>query len=647
MALKWLRDNLKSLAWVLWLVIGVFVLLVFFEWGGVNRAPNPRTDVAATVGDGRITWADLQQQYQTLERQYREALGESFDREMAKRFNLPAQALNQLIQQEILLQEAARAGLEATDEEVQRAILQIPGLTDESGRFVGKEDYLRILRRNRIDKVDFEASVRNDVLLQKLRSVLGASIWVTSEEVERAYREQTEKADVRYVELPASRFAGEVEASPERLAEYFAEHSAEYRLPEQRVIDYLLVSDSRLRQELEVGEEELRAYYEEHPDEFSREEEVRARHVLLKVGPDEDAAEVEAELEAIRRRIESGEDFAALARELSEDPGSAARGGDLGFFGRGRMIQEFEEAAFGAEVGDLVGPIRTDFGFHLIEVRDRRPGGTIPFDEAGPRIRSRLLQERVDGMAEAKARDLADRIAAGGDEASGGATLEELAAEEGLEIRTSPPFAADATVPGLGRSPRLLESAFSLGAGEISEALEVPTGWVVFRVAEVLPPRDPELEDVEAQVRRDLEGDLRREAARQRLAELSGTAGLEQIAAELEVEVQEAADLGRRGSIGSTGVDPEALDAAFESPVGQVAGPFSTREGAMLLVVTDRTTFDPAAFAEEREAVREQQEAQRLEQLLASIVEIRRRDLAPNYDPRVFEQFDIEPPSVG
>lgn len=647
MALKWLRDNLKSLAWVLWLVIGVFVLLVFFEWGGVNRAPDPRTDVAATVGQGRITWAELQNQYQNLERQYRDVLGEQFDREMAQRFNLPAQALNQLIEREILLQEAGRTGLSATDAEVQRAILEVPALLDENGRFVGAERYVRILRQNRIDVAEFESSVRRDVVLDKLRSVLRASIWVEDAELERAYRDRTEKASVRYVQLPASEFLGQVTADADRIAEYFAANREVFELPEQRVIDYLLVSKAQLRREIEVPESEMRAYYDANPEEFSREEEVQARHILFKVDPGENDDEVEEELIAVRAQVENGADFAELARERSEDQGSASRGGDLGYFARGRMIPAFEAAAFGAAPGDLVGPVRTDFGFHLIEVTDRRQGGTSSFEEVEPRIRARLLQDRVDGIAEAKARDLADRLAEL--EAPQTADLERIASEEGLEVRTSEPFGNEATIPGVGRAPALLEEAFSMEKGELSPALQVPTGWIVFRLAEIREPRVPELSEVEDRVREAVESEMRQEAATARLAALrDATSGdLEAIGEELGLEVQEATDIGRTGSIGATGAGPAALDAAFELPVGEAGGPFATRDGALVLVVTERSEFDPAAFAEERESVRSEEEARRLEQLLASIVEVRRRDLAPEYDPRVLEQFDIEPPALG
>lgn len=281
MALKYLRDNLKSLTWILWGVVLVFILLVFFEWGGVNDMQATSRDVAATVGDEEITYGEFQRQYRNLEDRYRQTFGAQFNRDMAKQFNLPIQALDQLINRRILLMEAREVGLRATDKKVRDAILEYPAFQDENGSFIGSERYKELLRTSRLNASDFEDSIRQDVLLDKLNDVLSQTAYISDEELEESYREQAERAQIRFVQLPASQFSGDVSASSEEIESYFSEHQADYELPERRVVDYLMVDTVQLRREIEISDEELTAYYESNKADYTREEQVRDRKSVV------------------------------------------------------------------------------------------------------------------------------------------------------------------------------------------------------------------------------------------------------------------------------------------------------------------------------------------------------------------------------
>ncbi|MGD2114943.1 MAG: SurA N-terminal domain-containing protein, partial [Acidobacteriota bacterium] len=390
--LKVFRDNLKNLAWILWLVIIVFILLVFVDFGTVNRPGTPQS-AAASVGDYEVTWAEFQRRYQQTENQYRERFGDQYNQELARQLQLPRQVIEGLLNNRVLLAEADRMGLTVSDQEVRESILEIPGVVDEQGRFIDQEIYAGFTRRLGYNGPgEFENAMRESLLIQKLFDVVAQNVHLTDAEVEDAYREEVESAAVRFVQVPRNRFAGEVEASREQLQSHYEQHQEEYRLPEQRVVDYLIVDKALLRAQLEISEEEMRAFYEDNADDFTRETQVRASHILLRTG-ERSAQEATTEIEAIRDRIEGGEDFAAVAREVSEDPGTKEQGGDLGFFGRGRMTPEFEDAAFDAEPGELVGPVTTPFGVHLIRVEERREGGRIPFEEARSTVRGRIAAE--------------------------------------------------------------------------------------------------------------------------------------------------------------------------------------------------------------------------------------------------------------
>ena len=649
MALKYLRDNLKKLSWVLWGVVAVFVFLVFFEWGGVNDREMGLTDVAATVGDETISMQDFQQTYRSLEDRYRQTFGDQFNRDMAKQFNLPIQALDQLINQRILLMEAESIGLRATDSEVRDAILEYPAFQDVDGNFIGTESYEQLLRANRLNAGEFEDSIRQQVLLGKLSDILAQTAYVSDADVEASYREQAERAQIRFVQLPASQLEDGVTVTDAEVEAYFAENQTNYELGERRVVDYLLVDTVQLRRELEIPEEDLVAFYEANPEDFTREEQVRARHILMRVTPDRPAEQVERELQAIRTQIEGGADFAEMARQHSDDESNAERGGNLGFFGRGRMVKAFEDAAFGAQAGDLVGPVKTDFGYHLIEVQDQRTGGLQPFEQVKASVRSRLIGQRVQEIGEAKIRDVAQRITA--DQLTTAEQLESLAVEEGLQLKTTEPFGATDNIPGVGRAPDFMAAAFELETGQTSEPVKLPRGWAVLQLKEIQDPRLPELDEVRTEVQQAVELAAQKTAAVARLQEMRGAieagGSFEELAGELSLEIQESNEFGRSGTITGLGTNREVIDAALALDQGQWGGPFESNQGAVLFDVVSRQTFDPAKFEEEKSTTRAAQESERLNQLLTSLIELRRRDLTPKYDATLLANFEIETPDAS
>lgn len=634
MALKFIRDNLKSFFWILWLVILAMVGLIFFNWGGYNQSTGERTDVAATVGSETISYGEFQDEYRNLESQYKEAFGEQFNADLARQLNLPMQALNRLVNQRIMLREARLIGLRVTDEEVQKQILEYP-VFQRDGRFVGQDEYRQILRRIRTTPAEFESQQRQVLLLRKLDSAITASVYVSDAEVEEAYRDEVERAKIRYLELPATEVA-DVEVATSELQTYLEEHAADFQVPERRVVDYLLVDTGKLRQEVEISEDAMRAYYDAHQKDYTRPEQVRARHILRRVTPDHPEDQARQEIEDLRRRIENGEDFAALARENSDDTVSARTGGTLPPFGRGQMVPEFEEAAFAAQDGELVGPIRSTHGFHLIERLGYTPGGLQPFEEVQPAIRARLLTDEANRLAESKAFEIAGRVTP----EMSAEDFHALGAAEGLEVVTTEPFGRDDVVPGLGRNPAFNQAAFELTVGGVSPPLEVARGRAIAKLREIHEARLPELAEVEDEVRQAVAAEKRQEAARARLAAaVAAGQSLDEVAGELGLEVQEPAEFGRGGTIPGLGRSRAVVDAALALAAGEVGGPVASDRGAVLFEVVERKTFDPAAFTEAKESTRESLKQRRVQELQQTILAERLQELNPQYGASVIERF--------
>ncbi|MEJ2085577.1 MAG: SurA N-terminal domain-containing protein [Acidobacteriota bacterium] len=644
--LKVFRDNLKYLSWILWLVIAVFILFVFGDFSG--RVPGAGgaalTDAAATVGKYKVTYSEFENTYRRMEDFYRQAYGDQFDRELAERMGLPLQVIDSLIADKILLAEADRMGLSVTDDEVATAIGEMSSFKLPGGGFVGEERYKQILRSNRLTVEKFEESVRNDLLNQKVRSVLSDNLYIAEQEVIDSYREQVETASIRYLRLPVDSLAGEVEVTDAELAEYFSTHAEEFEFPERRVVDYLLLNPDELRSTVEVSDEDVRIYYEENSDEFTQEEQVRARHILLSLSDERSREEAESILADARARIEAGEEFAVVAAEISEDPGSKDRGGDLGFFGRGQMIPEFEQAAFAAEPGDLVGPIETSFGLHLIQVEEKRPAGVRKLDEVAEQIRARLTTERSEEAASERIQQLAEKIRT--ENMSDSEALSSLAeTETGVTFHTSPAFSQEDNVPGIGRATTFSVEAFGLEEGEISDPFQVTRGWVILRLSEIQEPRIPALEEVRDQVESALRDERLFELGQEKMADVKSAiasgSSLEEAGATLNLTVSESNDFRRGGTIQGLGSSPRIVDLALDSEVGAVEGPLVQNRDLVVFEVTARTHYDPTEFEKNRDEAKETLRAEKVNQIMTSLINQRREEMGVRYDPQLLENFNL------
>ena len=358
---------------------------------------------------------------------------------------------------------------------------------------------------------EFEERLTEDLMIGKLNALAERSIWIDDAEVEREFRRQREVSDLDVIQIRYEPYLADVVISEEDARAAFERTADEYHHEEQRVIRYLVVETSRLRRTLPIDETDLTAYYEEHKDEFLEGEQANARHILIRIAPDataEEKAEAKVRAQGVAVIANADADFAELAAQHSEDPGSKDNGGDLGWFGRGRMVKEFEDAVFSAKPGEIVGPIESQFGFHIIRVEAFRPEHQRPFEEVEDQVRSRLLEGRASTEAEARAIALARRLQAEQPEDDSGwqAIADE---DEAVALNQSPPFATGEPIPGASEGTALADEVFAADEGEIRGPLAVPRGWIVWQLREIRPAGVPPFEDVRTEV----EQTLRRERA--------------------------------------------------------------------------------------------------------------------------------------
>jgi peptidyl-prolyl cis-trans isomerase D len=647
MALKWLRDNLRHLKFILWGVVAVFVLLVFVDWGAGRAGGGGGGSAAVRIGGRTVSESEFLDEMRRLDQRFSQIYGEQWN-QIRGQIDLARQTANFFIDRELQLNEAKRVGLTITREELQEAILQDPSFRDSSGEFVGAETYKRILRAYyRMSPETYEQRLSEDLLIGKLNSLAERNVWVSDAEVEHEFRRQREVSDFDVIQIRYEPFLSEVEIGEDETRAAFDATAEEYRRDEERTIRYLLVETSRLRRTLPVDDDELKAYYDQHLDEFLEGEQANARHILIRVAADAtelERGEAELRADGVAAMAKSGGDFAAIAAEHSEDPGSKDNGGDLGWFGRGQMVAEFENAVFAAKPGDIIGPITSQFGYHIIKVEGFRPEHQRPFEEVEEQIRFRVLEDRAASEAEERAAVLARRLES--DPPDTPEQWQVIADEdEAVVLNQSPPFSAGDAIAGASSGPELADEAFAASVGDIEGPVAVPRGWIVWQLAEIRPQGIPAFEEVRTEVEQKLrrERAVERAAAQARLLAERWRGGDDgsALAAEFGSAVTEARDHRRGQVVGALGVMTDLDTVVFSASEGEVVGPIEAGIGGGVVVakVESLTLADATELARTRDDLRARLMAERAGQLLRSILNERRRDTLVTVDEELLQRF--------
>lgn len=643
--LKLMRDQFRNLKIVLWFVVVVFVLLIFVDWGTGRQGGQGMASVAAQVGDVIITEAQFVKELRSTEDRYRQMYGQQFEA-VREQIDFASLTVQNLIDRELLIRQARAMGLAVSDKDLLDRIMSFEAFRREDGSFVGEELYARVLRVNNTSPEEFEASLRRDMLIEKLQQAFTTAISLPNAEVEREYRRRNESASFEVAFVGVETVTGDTDVSEAEARRYYDEHRQEFDRPEQRALQYLLVDDARLRRVLTISDAQIAEYYASHASEFQRAEEARASHILIRpAGEDEEASRAAAaRARALyTRAIAPGADFAALAREASDDPGSKDSGGDLGWFGRGRMVKEFEDAVFALRAGEVSQPVESQFGFHVIKLMERRAAGQQSLDEVRDVIRQRLAEGLAEGDGSRRAQVLKEKIDA--------ATLktaeqwqELAAADEVVSSNATPLFSVtDQVIPGLGRDPELLAEVSMAREGFVGGPRRSSRGWIVYRVSQVrkagvLPFEEARESAMEVLRRRQAVAVLS-----QRVEEARGAVGAEDlsaIVARLGGRVQTVTDHRRGAAVPGVGVAVALEDAVFAAPAGAVTPVVAVGErGVAFARVQSKQEMDQAGFAREAAGLRESMVQDEVQKVISSFVSRARRDHKVTVNSDVVDRY--------
>jgi peptidyl-prolyl cis-trans isomerase D len=621
MALSFMRRHRRWLFVFLWLVIAAFIILYIPAFQS-SEAGSPG-EVLADVGGERITVGEFQKAYlrqrQTYERIYQGRL----DANALRSLGLERQTLEGLVSQRLIALEAKRLGLRVDDEAVARHLSTSPDY-QENGRFMGSDEIRRRLDMQGVTVKEFEDALRQRILAEQLEALVTDGVAVTPAEAEHEYRRRNEQVKIEYVLADAGRFREAQAVTDDEVKARFESAKETYRFPDRRILGYLLADNAALAARVSVTDREIETYYQSHRDEYKQDEEVCAIHILVKVKQSPEAADGHPDDEAkkiaqgLLDQVKAGKDFAELAKKSSEDQGSAPQGGSLGCFGRGRMVPEFENAAFSLGPNETSELVKSTFGYHIIRVTERKDETTMPLAAVKERIRQTVLGERTRALLEEKMRLVSDAIGRG-------KSLEETAKAEGLTFQRSAPMERGKPVPPL-TSPALVARAFELKKGEIAkEPFPIATGYAFIAVEDIQPSRLPELKEVQDRVRADLAEEKALARARDLAAQVRARAekdGLDKAAAALGLVRKETPSLVGRGQpLAELGNTASLEETAYGLPEKVLSEPVRAGSGYAVIRVLERKPFDAAAFEKEKPSILTSLKSEKKQQLFQAFLE--------------------------
>jgi peptidyl-prolyl cis-trans isomerase D len=598
--LQAMRDKVMGVLG--WIVIGL--IIITFALFGLGSYIQDKSQVfAAKVNGVEITPRELQMAYQQQRAQMEQMLGDAYDPALLNDKLLRQRALDSLIGRQLVFQASQDADMAISDQLLAAHIQSAP-VFQEDGSF-SEQRYQRLLYQQGQSPASFEYDTRRGLQMEQLLNGLSKSAFVTSAEVEQAYRLQEQTRDFAYWIISAQPFEATVAITEQQIDEYYQQHAEEFVVPERVRVAYLRLSGEALADAVEVEEAELQAQYQAKKDALKTQEQRRASHILIQVAQDADQEALDAarnEAQELLDQIRAGADFAELAEKHSDDTGSAPQGGDLGFFAKGVMVPEFEASAFALQPGEVSDLVQTQFGFHIIKLIEVKASEVPEFDAVRAELLTELKQRGVDDLFYEKLEQLTDLSYEHPD------SLDTAADALGLEIQHSDWLSASGGT-GIGEYPKLMAVVFGedvLEAGHNSEPVEVGANDVIVaRVEEREAAQQLPLDKVRDQISEALRQQLAAQQAQAKgeelLEKLAQGASAEQIEAQDYLSSGQAEAVKRSASGHNAEVMREVFKLARPQQGASVDKGFALSDGGYAVVrLTGVTDGDPARLTDDQ-----------------------------------------------
>lgn len=500
-----IREKVQG--WIAWTIV-VLLIVPFALWGIDQYTSGEKTVIVAEVNGETISATEFLQLYNRQRLRLQQQFADMYDQVVVDE-ELRSQVLDALVDSRLIKQWAQTEGLIISDQQL-ASMIQAADVFQENGVF-SPTVYQNILNRNGLTVVGFELEQRQFLIESQFKTLTANSTFMTASELERLYQLQNQRRYIDYLRMDQRVFRKKIQISDEQLTNYYAENASNFLVPEKVVVDFVTLSQEEIAKEVNITDDQALEFYQANIGLFNQPEARRARHILIR-GDEEIAREKMAEVQA---KLAAGEAFEELAKNYSEDPGSAVNGGDLDFFEQGMMVPEFDQVVFSMQVGQTSDVVKTDFGLHLIQLTDIREQQAQPYEEIAEEVKQQLSLETAERLYFERLETLNTLAYEQPD------SLEPLLSVVDGGIKTSEAISREGAVSGVMSLPRVVAAAFSdevLKSRLNSTAIEVgPNSSIVLRVSQYQPEHQQAFDEVKSQIKEQLIGG----AAKQKAAELA------------------------------------------------------------------------------------------------------------------------------
>jgi peptidyl-prolyl cis-trans isomerase D len=581
--------------------------------GGIGSSiglGGPGQGVLANVAGEPVTTLEVQREARQMLRQQFPRGGE----QAAMLLPYFAQrAAQNLISRKVLVAEAERLGLRATDEEVRDELQHgryaptfFPG-----GNFVGQQQYESILQNADLSVPVFEQNVKFDILLDKLRDLATGGVLVPEAEVRQEFEKQNTKVKFEYAVLRKDDLLKQIHPSEAELKAFYERNKATYNnsIPEKRKVRYVVLETAKIMAEASVSPQDLQGFYDQHREDYRVPEQVSVSHILIKTplpGPDgkvdsKGVEEARKKAESILKQLKAGGNFAELAKKDSEDPGSGKNGGSLGFIGRGRTVPEFEKAAFSLPKGSISDLVQSSYGFHIIRVDDKQAAHLKTLDEVKDQIEGSIREQKAAQAASNQVNALLGQARTTG--------LDKAATAKGLNLVSTDFVSRTDNLPGIGNSAQFMSAVFGQAEKSPPEQVALPQGYAVFEVLAVKPPATPSFEEIRSRVESEFQNERVAALLTQKTQELADRAkaehDLKKAAKEAGAAIKTSEFVSPDGQVPDIGSMTGNAAVAFTLKPAEISGPITNGNTGVVLSILDRQEPSPQDFAAKQDQIRD------------------------------------------
>jgi len=592
-------------------VLMVITLVPGFGSSDFLGGGGPPRGVVATVGGEDVTTVDVRREAKGMLEQQFPRGGEQAS--MLMPFFAQRAAQN-LIQQKVVLAEAKRLGLRATDEEVRDELQNDPnykGVFFVDGNFIGQDKYEALLQSHDLTVPQFEEQVRDQILLSKLRQLVSGGVSVSDSEIQKEFEKKNTKVKFDYAVLQKDAVAKDIRPADAELKAYYDRNKATYNnsIPEKRKISYVMLNTAQLAAQTQISDQELEAYYDRHRDEFRTPDQVNVRQILIKTplpgadGKVDAKAVDEARKKAddVLKQLKGGAKFEELAKKYSEDP-SSSNGGSIGWINHGGFpVPEVDKAAFSLPKGGTSDVINAGYAFVILHIDDKQTAHVKTLSEVKGQIEPVIKQQKATQAADSEATALLTQARSQG--------LDKAAAVKGLQVVTTDFIGSTDSLPGIGNSPELMNAIFGATEKSPADRVQLPQGSVIFQVQQIKPAATPTFEEIRSRVETEFKNEKAGSLLTQKTQELSDRAkaqhDLKKAAKESGATVKTSDLVLPDGQVPDIGSMSGPASVAFTLKPGEVSGPINNGSTGVVLSVVEKQQPDAQELATKRDQIRE------------------------------------------